>query len=123
MATQNLDFQCVSNNNKTLYINVLDANGNPVNATSLSLSIKWTWFLPNMPVTKTTLANTLQVVTINPLVIGIPILATDTIGAVEGYYPHEAVTVDINGNPVTITNDDAVISAGVGYLRQQLTAQ
>jgi hypothetical protein len=118
-----LNFSVVSNNDVSLNISVLDENGDPVDASALSLSIKWTWFITGMPVTKSTLANTLSIVTSNPLVIGIPILATDTIGAKEGSYPHEAVTVDINGNAVTITGDDSRLAAGVGFVRKQLTVQ
>ena len=120
---QKLDFSVVSNNNVTLFINVLDENGNPVNASALALSVKWQWFLPNMTVTKSILAATMSIVTTNPLVLGIPILATDTLGAVEGSYPHEAVTVDINGNPVTVTNNDSRLSYGTGFVRKQLTVQ
>lgn len=123
MAATKLDFSVVSNNSVGLEIAVLDENDDPVDASALNLSIKWSWFLPNMTVTKTTLANTLTIITTNPLVIGIPILATDTLGAVEGSYPHEAVTVDIDGNAVTITNNDARLAAGTGFVRKQLTVQ
>ncbi len=116
-----LDFQVVANNTVPLEITVLDENGDGVNGTGMS--IKWQWFIPNRTVTKSTSGGTITIVTANPLVISIPILASDTLGASEGYYPHEAVTVDSGGYPVTVTNNDPRLSWGTGFVRRQLTVQ
>jgi hypothetical protein len=116
-----LNFEIVSNNDVTLEMAIVDGNGTGINGTGMS--IKWSWYLPGQTVTKTTAGSTIIVSSVNPLIIQIPILATDTLGAPAGYYPHEAVTVDSNGKAVTVTNNDATISYGVGMLRQQLTVQ
>ncbi len=121
MATPNLDFSVVANNAVSLTMTILDSSGNGVNGTGMS--IKWQWFLPNMTVTKSTALGTIVVNTANPLVITIPILASDTLGGVEGSYAHEAITVDASGNPVTVTENDAKLTWGVGWLRRQLTVQ
>lgn len=122
--SDNLNFAVVSNNSVTLDINVLDASGSPMNATALApMSVKWSWYIPNNTITKTTAGGTMSVTSYNPLVLSIPILSSETIASPQGTYPHEAVTVDVAGNPVTITNDDPQLSYGVGYLRKQLTAQ
>ena len=117
-----LDFQTVSNNNVTLTINILDGSSAPVVAAA-GMSVKWEWFLPNNPLILTTAAGTMQILSLNPLQLGIPLLSSYTNGVVEGHYPHEAVTVDVNGNPVTIVNNDARLTYGTGFLRKQLVGQ
>ena len=123
MAVATLNFAVIANNNVNITLSILDINGNPVNLSVGYNEIKWEWFIPNMPVTKSTTANTLIVNSLNPLSITIPILDTDTIGAPQGYWPHECVIVDSSGNPITITNNDAMISPGLGFVRCQLTEQ
>ena len=120
MAT-NLNFAVVANNAVTLEFSILDANGNGIDGTGLS--IKWEWFIAGMPVVKTTAGGGILIKTVNPLVFQIPILPSDTLGAVQGYYAHEAITVDGSGNPITITNNDSTLSNGLGYVRSQLTVQ
>ncbi len=116
-----LNFSVVANNTVSLEITVLDQDDNAIDGTGMA--IKWQWFIPGMTVTKSTALGTMSIKTADPLVLTIPILATDTLGAVQGSYAHEAVTVDINGYPVTITGNDPVLSAGVGFVRKQLTVQ
>lgn len=117
-----LDFPVVENNNKTLYFNILDENDKAVDGTSLApLTLKWQWFIDGGIVTKS--SSQISVITLNPLVVGVALLAADTLGKPEGSYPHEMVTVDTAGNPVTVTNNDPRLSWGVGYLRKQKTVQ
>jgi len=123
MATE-LDFAVVANNNKSIYVQVLDANGNPLDISGYS--IKWQARLqygsPAL-ITKSTAGGTLSLFNPTIGIFAIPILAADTKGMAQGSYIHEAVTVDGSGNPVTITNDDPLLSFGTMYVRQQYTAQ
>lgn len=118
-----LDFQVVSNNDVTLKISCLTSSGATIDATSLGLSVKWQWLVNTGTITKTSSGGDIAFISLNPLTLGISIDANDTKNVLQGYYYHEAVTVDGSGNAVTITNNDPVLSAGLGFIRKQKVAQ
>jgi hypothetical protein len=117
-----LDFSVVQNNDKTLNIQILDQDDQPVDGTPLvPLVLKWQWFVPGTPITKN--SSEIAIVTTNPLVVGVALLPADTVSVPPGTYPHELVVVDTDGDVSTITNNDAQLTWGVGFLRQQKTVQ
>ena len=120
-----LDFSIVSNNNDTIQLNVLDANGQPVILTGTTP--KWQMFDPTtgLPVV-TKLSSQIAIVNSSLGVanaLAIAILPVDTIGLAQGYYPHEAVKTSSAGSAVTITDNDPILSYGIGFIRKQLTGQ
>lgn len=121
-----LNFSIVANNNDTITIFVYDKDDDPVPLTGVY--IKWQLFnaAGTVLITKTTLAGQIAVVPGPDGIMngaGIAILAADTKGIVQGDYIHEAVTVDSGGNPVTVTDNDAILSYGTGFIRKQYTVQ
>ena len=117
-----LDFEMVANNTVSLQINILGADKKAIDGTSLGLSVKWQWFIPGRTVTKSSSDSEITI-TLNPLSFTIPLLPGDTAGAPEGYYPHEAVAINNTGGAITITNNDARLSGGLGFIRAQRTVQ
>ncbi len=123
MSTQ-LDFSIVTNNDDTVTIYVKDKDDAPVNLAAATL--KWQMFdeSGNIVITKSS-SQLAKVVGPEGVKngIGIAILAADTDPLAGGSYPHEAVSVSSGGAPVTITDNDPVLSYGVAFLRKQLTRQ
>lgn len=128
--TTDLDFSIVANNADTVTIFVYDEDDAPVNLSGMTL--KWQVFDANLnPVITKNSSQIAKVAdpdtTKNPLGvingIGLSILPADTIGIPQGYYPHEAVTVSASSAPVTVTNNDAILSYGTAFIRRQLTVQ
>lgn len=117
-----LDFSVVSNNDVTVYMDVLTSSGAAVNGSNIA-DVKWQWFIDGATVTKQVSLGSMAIYTANPLVLAIPVLSSDTVAAPEGSYAHEAVTVDTSGNAVTVVNNDPRLSWGKGYIRKQKTVQ
>src|ERR1039458_9370157 len=126
-----LDFQMVGNNTVpvqfTVYRTPAQRNSTPIPIDITGYSIVWNMFSTITPspvpvVTKSTGAGSI-VITDGPAgVFLVNVLAADTVNLPQGYYTHEAVTVDLGGKPLTITNNDPLISAGQVFLRQEYTA-
>ena len=96
----------------------------PVNITGFN--IKWSAFDPGNTtplITKSTGAGTILLTNPTQGIFVVLVRDEDTINIAEGDYLHEAVTVDLSGRPVTITNNDPTLAAGTMFLRQQLTVQ
>ncbi len=123
MAT-NLNFAVVANNGLPVYIQALDDSGSPVNISGFT--IKWqVRAAAGQPalITKSTASATIAIINATQGIFGIPLLPADTVAMPQGYYIHEAVTTDVSGNPITITNNDPLLTYGTMYVRQQYTAQ
>lgn len=126
-----LNFRLVANNTIPVQFQVFEPpaydggpKGPPVNITGFT--IKWSAVdSAGKPIfaAKTTGAG--SIVLTNPTlgIFTVTIDAADTVGVTPGNYTHEAVTTDTDGNPVTIVNDDPVISAGTMTIRKQYTVQ
>lgn len=115
-----LNFSIVSNNALTVQATILDQNEKAVDGTGLK--VKWRMFVDGQLIEKSTDAGTLAIITVNPFVIGLPMLPADTIAVQEGYYFHEFLTIDQSGNPlVTITANDEKLNCGEIFVRKQRT--
>lgn len=135
----NLDFPIVANNNVPVQFTAYQQPTYPgapvgpaINITGFT--IKWQVFnsqivngvrvpVGSALITKSTGSGN---ITLNNPTLGqflVQILAADTVGLTPGAYVHEAITTDQSGNPVTIVNNDAQISAGTMFIRQQYTVQ
>ncbi len=124
-----LNFQIVNNNTLPVQVQVFAPpipNKAPVPINITGFSIKWQLFQDTgtLPlITKSTLAGTIVITDAVNGIFNIMLNAADTVNLAQGNYLHEAVTVNSDGNPVTIVNNDPQISAGVVFIRQQLTVQ
>lgn len=123
MTTQ-LDFSVVANNNKSIYIQVLDENGDAINITGYSIlwQARTAYGSPTL-ISKSTSAGSIAIIDGPGGIFGFVVLAADTQSIPQGWLIHEAITVDGSLNPVTITNDDPLLSYGNMYVRQQYTVQ
>ena len=115
----------VNNNTVSVQCQVLNSAGTPVNITGFT--IKWQLFSNDTPpvalIAKSTGAASITITDGLNGIFNISILAADTVNIPQGHYAHEAVTTDLGGNPVTIVNNDPVVSAGSAFIRQQKTPQ
>ncbi|MEZ0263015.1 MAG: hypothetical protein ACAH80_18565 [Alphaproteobacteria bacterium] len=119
-----LDFSMVANNAKPVTMKALDENDQPIDITGFA--IKWQFFAKGddtAKVTKSTTAGSI-IITNGPAGdFAFTLEPEDTVDLDAGEYIHEAVTVDGDGDPVTITNNDPQLSAGKLTLRRQYTVQ
>lgn len=119
-----LDIKVVANNTIWVYATVNYPDGTPVDITGYTIK----WQARRNPdaapvITKSTLAGNIIIVSGINGQFGFQILASDTVNLPYGDYIHEAVTVDPTGSPVTMTNNDAQLTSGNLFIRQQYTAQ
>jgi hypothetical protein len=130
MTSNPLDFPLVTNNTVpvqfTAYYKPTARFVPPVPVNITGFIIKWQAFAPgsSIPViTKSTGAGSIVITNPTQGTFIVMVNAADTVNLAEGDYLHEAVTTDLSGSPVTITNNDPVLTAGTMFLRKQLTVQ
>lgn len=119
-----LDFAMVSNNARYVQLTALYPDGSPVDITGFT--IKWAAFKKGSSdelITKTTAAGDITITEGEAGKFTFWLNANDTKDLDAGEYIHEAVTVDGDNKPVTLTNNDPQLTAGILTLRKQYTVQ
>lgn len=118
-----LDFPPIIANN-ALYVTLVIRypDGTPVNLTGVA--VKWAFFKHGTTAPlgiKRTSDGGITVLDTAAGRIGFWINAADTKDQAAGEYFHEAVTVDADGRPFTVANNNVGRSAGAFPIRKQLT--
>lgn len=122
---QNLDMAMVKNNDIRITFQVKTAVGATVDLTGYT-NIIWSLIRPKdkrVMMTKSLLGGDITLSNPTAGFFTFQVDAEDTIDFPPEEYLHEAVTIDADGNVVTLTNNDPGITAGRFILRQQYTVQ
>jgi hypothetical protein len=119
-----LDLTVVANNDRFVPQAVKNPDGSvcPING----FIIKWQVFKQGSKtalITKSTADGSITIVDAGAGLFAFWIRAADTKLLAAGDYIHEAVTVDTEGHPVTLTNNDYRLTAGKLTVRDQYTVQ
>lgn len=118
-----LDLSVVANNRRYVTINVKKPDGTAENITGWG--IKWQFFAKGSSTAKATKKTSDGTIVITNGAAGQFAfwIEPDDTADEEGEFIHEAVTVDGDNNPVTLTNNDPLLTAGKLTIRKQYTVQ